>query len=1071
MNKQQLLTTNNLIYPNQSFIEFAKIEIEQSIASRFAQQVSKYNQRLAIQTNKYKWSYDKLNKIANRIAHKILKSCGKEQRIALLFEHDAPMIAATLGVLKLGKTYIPLDFTFPKERLSYMLLDSEVGAILTNSFNMEFAKTIAPDNLPIINFDDIISSDEVSDDIHRGVLPDEVAYILYTSGSTGKPKGVMQSHRNVLHHIRIWTNSLCINANDRLTLLSSYGWDSAVQDTFGALLNGASVHPMDVKNEGLENLSQWLMDREITIYHSTLPLYRQFARNLTREESLSKLRLLILGGDLINRRDIELYKEHFSDETIVVNAYGSTESTTCLQYFVNKQTEITHNVIPAGYAVNDTEVLLLDEEGKQVEAGNTGEIAVKSAHVALGYWKQPEMTATKFQSDPNGGDRRIYRMGDLGYIKSDGSIAIAGRKDFQVKIRGFRIELGEIEATLNQHPNVQEAVVTVREDTADDKRLIAYVVPNQKQVPTISELRSFLQERLPDYFMPSHFMMLKALPLTPNHKIDRKALPAPDIARPELEKEFVAPRTPVENIMARIWTEVLNLERVGIHDNFLDLGGDSLLGFQIIARVRQAGLSMTIRQLRKYPTIAELALLLDKTSTNQVAQGTVTGLVQLTPIKHWVLEQNFADFHSWSQGVLLEVRQALDLALLEKALEQLLVHHDALRIRFSQGDSGWQQIVAEPDKVTPSIEIVDLSKLSETEQKYAQEQTINALTANLNLIKGPLLKFAFLNLGSCQPSRLLLVIHQALIDGVSWRILLEDLQTAYEQLRRGEIIKLAPKTTSLKEWAEQLQKYAKSAAIQPELDYWQAVASTQVNRLPIVTSRNANALTLTRDIATLFSIEETRILLQDVPKVYKTRINEVLLTAFVQSISQWTGDRLLRVDLKGHGREAIMENADISRTVGWFTTIAPILIDIRKTNSLEETLLLVKEQLQRIPNQGIGYGLLRFLHGDVDIAQKMTAMQAEVSFNYLGQFDQILPASSLFGIAEESVKIVRGRPSHPLEVTGAIVGGRLHFDWTFSVEVYQQSLVEQLAQNFSEAIQAIITRSQSVINVSSTSLI
>ncbi len=1062
INKQQPLT-NNLVYSNNSFIEFSKAEIEQSIASRFAQQVSKYSQKLAIQTNKYKWNYNELNEIANRIAQKILTLCGEKPRIALLFEHDAPMIAATLGVLKVGKTYVPLDFSFPKERLSYMLLDSEAGAIVTNSFNIEFAKTIAPDNVQIINIDDIISSDEVSDDIHRSVSPDEVAYILYTSGSTGKPKGVMQSHRNVLHHMRIWTNSLYINTDDRLTLISSYGWDSAVQDTFGALLNGASVHPMDVKNEGLENLSQWLIDHEITIYHSTLPLYRQFARNLTSEKSFSKLRLLILGGDLINKRDIELYKEHFSDETTVVNAYGSTESTTCLQYFVNKQTEITHNVIPVGYAVNDTEVLLLDDEGKQVEAGSTGEIAVKSAHVALGYWKQPEMTATKFQSDPKGGDQRIYRMGDLGYIQSNGSIAIAGRKDFQVKIRGFRIELGEIEATLSQHPNVQEAVVTVQEDIGGDKRLIAYVVPNQKQVPTISELRSFLQERLPDYFMPSHFMMLKALPLTANHKIDRKALPAPDIARPELEREFVAPRTSVEKIMARIWTEVLNVDQVGIHDNFLDLGGDSLLGFQIIAKGRQAGLSMTIRQLRKYPTIAELASLVDTTSTNQVDQKAVTGLVQLTPIKHWVLEQNFADFHSWSQGILLEVRQVLDLALLEKALKQLLVHHDALRIRFSQGDSGWQQIVAEPDQVALSIEILDLSKLSETEQKSALDQAINTLTASLNLIKGPLLKFAFLNLGSHQPSQILLVIHQALIDGVSWRILLSDLQTAYQQLHRGETIKLPPKTTSLKQWAEQLQEYAKSAAIQQELDYWQAVASTQVSRLPIVTSINANALSLTRDISTLFTIEETRILLQDVPKVYSTRINEVLLTALVQSISQWTGDRLLRVDLKGHGREALIENVDISRTVGWFTTIAPVLIDLRKTNSLDEALLLVKEQLQRIPNQGIGYGLLRFLHGDVDIAQKMTAIQAEVSFNYLGQFDRILPASSLFEIAPESAKIVRGRPSHPLEVTGAIVGGRLHFDWTFSVEVYQQSIVEQLAQNFSEAIQSIITRSQSVL--------
>ncbi len=1052
------IDSNNLVHPNNSFIEFTKAEIEQSITSRFAQQVKKHSQNLALQTNKYKWTYDQLNKIANQIAGKIITLCGEEQqRIALLFDHDAPMIASTLGVLKLGKTYVPLDLSFPRERLSYMLLDSEASVILTDSANFEFAKNLAQNNLQIINVDHVISSNEAINDICVSVSPDEVAYILYTSGSTGKPKGVMQSHRNVLHHMRIWTNSLHISADDRLTLLSSYGWDSAVQDTFGALLNGASVHPIDIKNEGIENLSQWLIAHEITIYHSTLPLYRQFARNLTEAENFPKLRLLILGGDLINRKDIDLYKEHFSDESIVVNAYGSTESTTCLQYFVNKRTELTHNVLPAGYAVDDTEVLLLDDEGKEVEVGNVGEITVKSAHIALGYWKQSEITATKFQPDPNDGEKRIYRMGDLGYRQSDGSIAIAGRKDSQVKIRGFRVELGEIEGTLSQHPKVQESVVMVREDITGDKRLIAYVVP-QAQVPTTSELLSFLKQRLPDYFMPAHFMLLEALPLTPNHKIDRKSLPEPDFLRPKLEREFVAPRTTIEEKMVRIWTEVLNVEQVGIHDNFLDLGGDSILGFQVIAKVKREGLSMTIRQLRKYPTIAELAALIDTTSTHQADQGSVTGLVQLTPIKYWIVEQNFVDFHRWSQAILLEVRQVLNLALLEKALQQLLVHHDALRIRFEQRDSRWQQIIAEPHSVTPSVEMIDLS-----EQKHSLDEVVATLTASLNFIEGPVFKFAVLNLGNHQPNRLLLVIHQALIDGVSWRILLEDLQTAYQQLSRAEVIQLPPKTTSLKQWAEQLQDYAKSAAMQPELDYWQVAASIQVNRLPIVTPLSANALTVTRDISTSFTIAETQALLQDVSQAYSTRINDILLTALVQSFSQWTGDRYLRVDLKGHGREAIIENVDLSRTIGWFTTVTPALIDIREAHSLEEMLLLVKDQLQRIPNQGIGYGLLRFLHGDVDIAEKMAAIQAEVSFNYLGQFDQILPASSLFGLAEESIKIVRGKPSHSLEVTGCIIGGRLHFDWTFSVDVYQQSIVEQLAQSFVEVIQSLIISSQSVL--------
>lgn len=1062
----QVLSENNTVHPTNAFINFSKQETEQSIASRFLKQVINYPNKIAVKSRIYEWTYTDLNRISDQIAQKILTTLGNQkERVAILFEHDAPMIAATLAVLKLGKTYVPLDRAFPKERLSYMLSDSAAAAILTNSQNIEFAKSLVQNELPIINIDDINFGDEDFKSCQILAMPEDIAYILYTSGSTGKPKGVMQSNRNVLHHMRIWTNSLHISSDDKLTLFSSYSWDSSVQDIFGALLNGACVSPFDVKHEGLENMCEWIIAQGITIYHSTVPLYRHLAKILTGQENFAELRLLILGGDIIHKGDIELYKEYFSDKSIIVNAYGSTESTTCLQYFVNKNTNLTQNVIPAGYAVDDTEVLLLNDDGEQVKVGEIGELVVKSAYIALGYWQKPDETAEKFQIDPTDIAKKSYRMGDLGYIQSDGSIALAGRKDFQTKIRGFRVEIGEIEATLSQHPKVQEAVVVVWEDTPLEKRLVAYVVVDKKQTFTITELRSFLKERLPEYLIPSSFTFIDKLPLTPNHKIDRRALPAPAPIRTSLEKEYVAPRTIIEETIARIWSELLNVERVGIYDNFLDLGGDSLIGFQVIVRAKQADIPITIRQLRKYPTIAELAAVVNTNSSLHIDQSSITGLVPLTPIKYWVFEQNFVDLHQWSQSVLLDVKESIDLHILEKSLQHLLVHHDALRIRFFQNDSKWQQLISPLEESKFFLEVVDLSFLQQERQIQALDEAVLKLKMSLNLIEGPLFKAVFFNLGNTSLGKILLVFHQTIVDGVSWRILLEDLQAIYKNLIQERTIKLPLKTTSFKFWAEKLQEYAKSTSINSELEYWEKVLQNPIKRLPVVYPNSNKELAVTKDISTLLNAEETQILLQAVSKMYGTRIDIVLLTAMIKSFSEWTGNRALWVDLIGHGREAIIEDVDLSRTVGWFTTLCPVFLDINQADSLEDELNLVQKELQSIPNQGISYGLLRFLHGNSKFAEKMKNIQAEVSFNYLGQFDQALQKSSLFQLASESSQIVRGRPSHPLEITATIVGGQIYLDWTYSVHVYKQSLVEKLSQSFLEVIRSMIVHSQSIISI------
>jgi amino acid adenylation domain-containing protein len=607
--RYQLSCRRNLIQPSNPFTEFLKSDIKQSIPSRFQQQVEKYPHHFAIKTRNYEWTYEELNQQANNIAQQLLAYLPHEQiRIALLFEHDAPMIAAILGVLKLGQIYVTLDPDYPQDRVSYILEDSLASLILTNDNNFGKAQDLVGEKLLIINIDQIEITD-IYEENNQKISADTIAYLLYTSGSTGQPKGVIQNHGNVIHFIRNYTNNLHISTQDKLTLFSSYSSDAAVIDIFGTLLNGATLYPFDLKQEGLANLSQWVREQEITIYHSTPTVYRYFLNSVTDKKDLEKIRLVVLGGETVVKQDVELYGEYFADDCIFVNGLGCTESSFNLQYLINKEIAIPGNSISVGYPFDDTEILLLDSDRMPTDI--IGEIAIRSHHLALGYWRKPELTAEVFLPDPTGGKRRIYRTGDWGRFLPDGSLEFLGRKDFQVKIRGFRIELGEIEAVISKHPDVLNTVTIVREDIPGDKRLIAYIVLQPQGRLTQTELRQLVKQKLPDYMIPSAFVFLEKIPLTPNSKIDRRALPAPDSSRQDTAKAFLAPSDELELQLTKIWEKVLARKPIGVRDNFFDLGGHSLLGVKLLAQIQKSFPSnLPLSILFQAPTVEELAKVL-----------------------------------------------------------------------------------------------------------------------------------------------------------------------------------------------------------------------------------------------------------------------------------------------------------------------------------------------------------------------------------------------------------------------------------------------------------------------------
>lgn len=589
------------------FIEFRKEEIEQAITRRFDAQAARYSDRCAIKTRNSRFTYNQLREAANRVARAILKDrTGGPEPVALLMENGIPILMGIIGTLKAGKMYVPLDPSYPRERIDAMLQDSQTEIIVTNSANLALAKECSEGKRQILNVDGL-DRELSAENLSLPLSPDSLAYILYTSGSTGEPKGVVQNHRNILYKTMRYTNDLQLTADDRIALLSPCTFSLSVGFIFGALLNGACLYPVDVKGQGLPQLSSWLSDERITVYNSVPTVFRHFVDTLPTEESFPELRLIHLGGEPVKAGDIELFKKHFSSECILLHHWGSNETGTIAQCFIDKQTPIHGNTAPAGRAAEESEVFVIGDDGTRLGFNRVGEIAVKSRFLAVEYWRKPHLTQSAFLPDPSDGEEKIYRTGDLGLIRPDGSIEHHGRKDFQIKIRGQKVELIEIESALVRHAAIKEAAVSALPDHSGDARLVAYVVPSESGELSNKELRQFLQGRLPEYMIPSVFVMLAALPVMPNGKLDRHALPAPSDERID-SADFVLPKGNVQYKLVQIWEKLLNVHPISIDDNFFDAGGNSLLLVKLHGELQESfGVDIPMVELFAYPTITAQA--------------------------------------------------------------------------------------------------------------------------------------------------------------------------------------------------------------------------------------------------------------------------------------------------------------------------------------------------------------------------------------------------------------------------------------------------------------------------------
>jgi amino acid adenylation domain-containing protein/non-ribosomal peptide synthase protein (TIGR01720 family) len=995
-------------------------------------------------------SYAELNLRANRLAHHLrAQGVGPEVIVGIACDRSLEMVVGLLAILKAGGAYVPLDPEYPLDRLGYMIEDSGITLLLTQEHLL--AQLPTPDTVRTLclHGDADWLSELPGSDLPNLAVAENLAYMIYTSGSTGKPKGA--GNRHVALHNRIeWMQAAYdLQPSDRVLQKTPFSFDVSVWEFFWPLMKGATlVIAAPGEHRDPQRLAALIVEQAITTLHFVPSMLSAF---IAADEALActTLTRIICSGEAL---PMELQRQTLRSlpQANLYNLYGPTEAAIDVTHWTC--VEEGRDSVPIGRPIANLRTYILDSELQPLPLGAVGELYLGGVGLARGYHRRGALTAERFVVDPFGSGERLYRTGDLARYRADGAIDYCGRIDHQVKIRGLRIELGEIEARLQEHAEVQEAVVLALDGT-NGKQLVAYVVPQDRAlVGTDAEqqgawreaLKSHLLVSLPDYMVPAQTVLIEYMPLSPNGKLERKRLPAP--TAPVSQRTFEAPRSEHERVLAQIWQDVLGVEQVGRQDNFFELGGDSIISIQVVSRARRAGLSLQPRDLFQQQTLKALASVVKEQAAPVAQQGPVDGVQKLTPIQRWFFEEPIPQRAHWNQAVLLTPRETLELPRLQGALQRVLKQHDALRLRFSQVDGQWSARYVGAD----SADVIDMLWTARVASDASLESVCDEAQRSLSLQDGPLLRVALIAQADGS-QRLLLVIHHLAVDGVSWRVLLEDLQAAYQGAE------LPPKTSAFQAWAEKLDTYARSENAADELNWWQAQLAGASDSLPAANAQASQAGHLRRGVSIGLDRVQTTQLLQQAPAIYRTQVNDLLLTALARTLSRWTGHESALIQLEGHGREELFDDIDLTRTVGWFSSLFPVRLT--PAADLGDSIKAIKQQLRDIPGKGLGYGLLRYM-GDATAQAALAALpQARVTFNYLGQFDQSFAEDALFTPARESSGAAQSADAplpNWLSVDGQVYGGELKLDWTFSRECFDLREIEALAMDFRAELLALI---------------
>ncbi|HYH80303.1 MAG TPA: amino acid adenylation domain-containing protein [Longimicrobium sp.] len=975
---------------------------------------------------------------------------GPGARVAVLAEPSPGAVAALLGVLKAGAAYLPLDPALPPARLRELLDDARPAAVVADARGRAALPAGAP---PVVRLEDAHGPAEPGADVDAA----SAAYVLYTSGSTGRPRGVVVSHGAARTHLAAAAEAYGLTPADRVLAFAALTFDPSLEQILAPLLAGASVALRGPELWSTAQFAQRVGEMGVTVVNPPTAYWTQLVMDPGALGAVKRsVRLAIAGGEAMLPEPARRWAAAAGGARLL-NAYGPTEGVvTATAFEVPDGYQAERGRVPIGRPLPGRVARVLDAALRPAGVGVPGELCLGGPALAQGYLGLPAATAERFVPDPHGDSpgARLYRTGDRARWLPDGTLEFLGRADQQVKVRGFRVEPGEVEAALAAHPAVRRAAADARDD-GGHRRLVAWV---EAEGVDGAALRGWLAGRLPEHMVPSSVVVLPALPLTPTGKVDRRALPAPPAAASPAPP--APPRSHAEAVLARIWAEVLGRGEVGVHDSFFELGGDSILSIRVIARAAQEGVRITPRQVFELHTIAELAAVAGGAPAPVAEQGPVTGTAPLTPIQHWFFEQRFAHPAHWNMSALFELAERVDAGAVRAAWGAVLAHHDALRARFGPDAAGVPvQHVDAPGEA--EVEVEELGGVPDDALAAAVEARASAAQGALEPGSGPVARAVLLECGPHRPQRLLVAVHHLVVDAVSWAVLAADLETALGQAAAGRPVLLPPKTTSFLEWSRRLAEHAAAPDTRREAEFWLRAVPT-APPVPLDGSAADDVEGATRGTWIELSPDETRALLQEVPAAYGTRVNEALLSAFARAYAAWSGGLPVVVELEGHGREALDEGVDLSRTVGWFTTQYPVALDAAFGAGPGEVLRAVKERLRAIPRNGIGYGLLRYLAGGGAAAELARRPAGGIGFNYLGQQAAPEPhapaGEALLRTADEPAGAGRApgnRRTQRLSVEAMTAGGQLRVGFFHGPSLHEAS-VERLAGEYLRALRELV---------------
>ncbi|MGD9732734.1 MAG: amino acid adenylation domain-containing protein [Desulfamplus sp.] len=1056
---------------NQTDIPYPKDRTVTELVEEYA---AKYPNDPAVAFEDKILSYHELNYFANLIAHKLLTDFDlkNEEVAAVIMEKSHLAPAAMFGVLKTGAAYVGINLSNPPERIRFILNDADCRVILTDSRVIADKLNGIEDICPIINVPEFLS--EASKNISSKYIANpnvpskssDLAFVIYTSGSTGLPKGTLLEHRQMMRLI-YKPNGVVLARGDRMAQTTAFSFDVHVFEIWGGLINGCCVC---IPNESAivepPRMRDYILGHKIKTMWLTTSLFNQFVEaDITMFQELEQL---LVGGEKLSTPHINRVKERYP-HIRVFNGYGPTENSIYTTLF--EITKLYQNDIPIGNPSANCKITILDINEQPVPIGIPGEMCVWGDGLCRGYLNRPDLNETKFCTHPLFPSERMYRIGDMGNWDSEGILHYFGRNDDQVKVRGYRIELGEITNALMEHPDIQQAVVLVR-TLADgfNKEIAAYFTADRESLKQLNAqtLRNFLAQRLPGYMIPAHFVGMERMPLNPSGKVDRTHLPAPDTVLHSLESEtdIAAPRTPVEETLVKVWKKILGLSEISIFDNYFNLGGDSIKAIQMVSLLARENYTVEVREIFQNPTIADLARYI-RPAKILAEQTPVSGVVPLTPIQEWFFANHRTSRHHFNQAQLILSSEPMNPDALKKALIAVQNHHDALRMTYKITE---EMVIQENQDINFPVdfEFVDLTNVdlaNTINPLNVLDKITNDVQSNINLSTGPLMKSRLIRMP--EGDRLLLVLHHLIVDGVSWRILAEDIHTAYNQIKSGESVKLPAKTHSFKAWAEKINQFALDSTLglklNEEIDYWQQIENYKIPALPFSCGDSAaqiqiasNGEVYQRDTDTLnitLDAEHTEKLLGTVHQTLRTQTNDILLTALARALSAWHGQPASRILLEGHGREEIFKDIDINRTVGWFTTIYPVILELpENSDDISYQVKHIKETLRKIPNNGFGYGILRYL------AQKLEkSTLPAISFNYLGRFDTDIAQG--FSIASESsgqcisddVEITQD-----IDINAIVTEKGLEISLTYNTKALAKDSMQNLLEKFKSELETII---------------